>query len=948
MANIITFAGETHFVTALAQYLLSTYHCPNQPESFARVRLLLPNHRGANELKHALFQVNGNAPLLLPSMYFLGELCLHEWVSVEGRVPQKVISHQQRMGWMVNCVYDLMQRGMMGVGINTPSIKSAIHYAESFLSVRDDCLRANVCPSKLAYLVPTDYAEHWSETLSVFQALTAALEEQLEFHQLIEPITHQRNVVQTILHEWHHSPPSYPVIAAGSTASTPITAQLLHGIAALTHGTIVLPSVDMQMQEKTWQTISVSHPQYHLKQWLDASGLTRQNVTCISLGDATREHFIIEMMRPAENNAIGSESTEKKLLSSDAQSCLPITLHECADDIAEVETIMLMVREALHQGVKQIVVVAEDDCFSQRLSHALDAYHIPVNRASGIHATHHPAYRMMMLVAELLFLPYSSAQLLAVLRLPDVGKDDFASWLDMKLLRGWHSIDEMARILPYCQSAEEKRWLEQLSTYVMQGKRRVSLLHAAHIAALKHIAPDIMADSTHCLFQLMQEGTAFFEHVSPETIIHSSDYVGLLGQYFSSTRLPISSLDSDAPVTIMGALETRLHSADYIIIPKLNEGTWPHVIPCEPWLNRAMRSQLGLNFAERQVSLAAHDFCQLLKAPQVLLTRARKECDSPTNASRFFERVRLWIKVTPPPYLYAWRSTMVASHSRPRVQAPAPNPPLESRMTRLSATQMETLQRNPFEVYASHICRFRELEPLDAPFSPKELGNVIHKVMERAAPYYDGEMLEPYLGALQQGFMQEASRHVPEKQAHFYLKKLERMMDAVVETEQSRAYLIDGLEAETPLSAPFNTAQGTITFTAKIDRIERRKARGVCIIDYKTGEAPKPKEVASGERCQLIIAAMVLHALSDSPTVDLPHMIQGLEYWQIGGGIMPKAMVTNVGGNEKHPLNWEMLSQHLLSTAAYFCFDANATFPWLDMKTRFTNAAAHFARVGEW
>ena len=52
-----------------------------------------------------------------------------------------------------------------------------------------------------------------------------------------------------------------------------------------------------------------------------------------------------------------------------------------------------------------------------------------------------------------------------------------------------------------------------------------------------------------------------------------------------------------------------------------------------------MRLELGLDLPERRIGLSAHDFAQLLGAPEVILTRAAKLAGAPTVASRFMQRL---------------------------------------------------------------------------------------------------------------------------------------------------------------------------------------------------------------------------------------------------------------------------------------------------------------------
>ncbi len=68
---------------------------------------------------------------------------------------------------------------------------------------------------------------------------------------------------------------------------------------------------------------------------------------------------------------------------------------------------------------------------------------------------------------------------------------------------------------------------------------------------------------------------------------------------------------------ILGALESRLVSADRLVLAGLEEGVWPQAAPTDPFLSRPMRAAFGLPPPERRIGLSAHDFAQAACAPEV-------------------------------------------------------------------------------------------------------------------------------------------------------------------------------------------------------------------------------------------------------------------------------------------------------------------------------------------
>jgi hypothetical protein len=133
-------------------------------------------------------------------------------------------------------------------------------------------------------------------------------------------------------------------------------------------------------------------------------------------------------------------------------------------------------------------------------------------------------------------------------------------------------------------------------------------------------------------------GKAFSEIVSAGSIeIEPAEYPELFRLAIAETvvRRP----EKAVRVRIFGPLEARLQSVDRLVLGGLVEGVWPPETRSDPWLNRPMRHELGLDLPERRIGLSAHDLAQSLGAREVILTRAAKIAGAPTVASRFVQRL---------------------------------------------------------------------------------------------------------------------------------------------------------------------------------------------------------------------------------------------------------------------------------------------------------------------
>ncbi|MFN7324541.1 MAG: hypothetical protein ACK5SM_07335, partial [Sphingomonadales bacterium] len=60
----------------------------------------------------------------------------------------------------------------------------------------------------------------------------------------------------------------------------------------------------------------------------------------------------------------------------------------------------------------------------------------------------------------------------------------------------------------------------------------------------------------------------------------------------------------------------------------------------DPWLAPHLRRQLDLPGLDRNIGLSAHDLGSALGAPEVVLTRAKRDRSGPSIASRFLLRIQ--------------------------------------------------------------------------------------------------------------------------------------------------------------------------------------------------------------------------------------------------------------------------------------------------------------------
>ncbi|MEL7090477.1 MAG: double-strand break repair protein AddB [Pseudomonadota bacterium] len=347
------------------------------------------------------------------------------------------------------------------------------------------------------------------------------------------------------------------------------------------------------------------------------------------------------------------------------------------------------------------------------------------------------------------------------------------------------------------------------------------------------------------------------------------DYAALVGSVLASGE--VRNADTPYPgIMIWGTLEARVQGAHLVILAGLNDGTWPEAPPPDPWLNRKMRAEAGLLLPERRIGLSAHDFQQAIAAPEVWLTRAIRSDDAETVPSRWINRLRNLVTgldggvdnwKTMQARGATWLAQACVLDVAPpvaRAPRPAPQPPIAARPRKLSVTEIQTLIRDPFAIYAKHVLRLRAIRPLSPTPDALLRGTVLHHIMERFVRDVVADPGARTEAALMQHAQTVLADAVPWPAARtLWHARIAGAADWLVATEALR------LTRGTPTVLE-DDATGSLLLPAigfeihgRADRIDLDTDGNAILYDYKSSQPPTPKVQKHFDKQLLIEAAMV-------------------------------------------------------------------------------------------
>jgi ATP-dependent helicase/nuclease subunit B len=299
----------------------------------------------------------------------------------------------------------------------------------------------------------------------------------------------------------------------------------------------------------------------------------------------------------------------------------------------------------------------------------------------------------------------------------------------------------------------------------------------------------------------------------------------------------------------------------------------------------------------------------------------------------------------PAPHWQDWAAKLDASDALARsLTGPRPVPPVETRPTEFSVTEIETLIRDPYAIYAKHVLDLRPLDMIDADVTAAERGTIIHKALEEFSRAHPDKMPADALGELLRiGRTVFASTMDRPAVATFWWPRFERLAEWFIEfeqkyrstmaksfAEQSGRIRIDGLTRETYLRG-------------RADRMDMMEDGRLTIIDYKTGGTPSQKEVETGLSPQLPLEAAMAKrgAFETFGKVETAAML----FIRLTGAEQKPGEVREIPVDDLPEKTWHSLVSLLLKYE-------NPKTPYLsNPRPQFVGRFAdydHLARVKEW
>lgn len=874
---VYSIAAHRGFADALVAGLVPRYS--DEDVGLARLTLLLPSTRAMRTVSEAFirhFGATGLSGMLMPRMAIVGDLDLDETLGSlldplgADTIPRSVDPTRR---WLR--LAELLRDEL---GKDAPHGSALLRMAQDIAAAMDRLLVEDIGPEALleerVLSLLGNLSGHWQGSLRVFARVQARWLIELNEAGEIDAAARRNRLFDFAAERWKRQPPSTPIVAAGVTSAAPALARLLRVVSELPRGAVILPDLDLAMDDAVWSELgtagapeepgqppfsrgdAVTHPQYHLKLLLNRMGVARGEVRQwhrkgLTAASPDRTYAISSLFLPPEASKswIGLEPDKRRLSG--------VKLMESAGPEEEAQAIALLVREAIEQPTTRVNIITPDRGLARRIVQHLRRWNITADDSAGRPLSDTPAGRLFLLLAEAASESVAPVPLMALLQHPLVHiGEGRREWLEntrkMELtLRGPRPAPGLTPLGSIAEKAQVQDWWQGVHSLLApllesRGEQPLADLLDHLSTAAESLSDAIWArEDGRALAAMVEDlrlharevGTAIELRELHTVLRDAMEQIAVRPPYGGHTR-----------VSIYGLLESRMSRADLVICAGLNEGSWPASPATDPMLAPPVLRALGVPGADFRIGLSAHDLAGALGAPEVILSRAHRDSGGPVIPSRFLLRVKALLgnDLLPKHQLTYANALAQALDSEvpPKTYArPEPRPNAAQRRVRISVTALDRLRSDPYQFYASSIMGLSELDALDAEPSPAWRGIAAHEILQK---WHDSA------NSTNARAMQDVATEVLQQMnAHPLMRALwrPRLMKALEWVEAT----VTAFEGRNPaLIEQWGEMEVKgVTIFGKADRIDTLEGGGIAIVDYKTGQPPAGKQVKAGYAMQL-------------------------------------------------------------------------------------------------
>ena len=786
----------------------------NFSNDFSKLKIILPSGLLCKVMQRTLLNRLGTS--MLPTIIPLEELI------AEGEEIFKIPSEQ--IGSMSRLEEKISLAGVISsyTELNY-DISQSMRLAPSLANLFFDLEANNVDLEKLKNLPTLDQPEHWHMIYNFLDYAFNKWKIQIAQVGKMTRAFHQKLIFNAEIARLK-SDSSNNLLIAGVYGNDTMSIEFIKNINALDNGYLIFsPFTTIDSKE----VFSPEYAMYKIVKLLNKIEKTADDL--YFLGDQ-KETILDKLLTPSKSHSLPQQ----------------IDYIEFENIFHESEYIALKCKAEIEKNPDiKIAFITHNQQSKEQYSVFLDKYQIQYHDLFGNDVLKQNLISLILLVAENLCCKFDNKKFFALLAHPLINCElaQGLKQLIRKENRLTSNLDSISELINNQDNKDLTAYYENIKLAIdnRYGKKLFSDLFKQTLKNTEKLVPEIWQKHpsiSSALSEIVQFNWEYsFDNVE--------DFPELLQQTLDGGR--VNTGKSGTNLSLCRPNDSALINYDLVIISDLNESIYPGKNFNSPWLNKKMQEELCLDSKQANLGTAFYEFYLNLHNPNILLTRAKKHGSNtqmlPSQFILHLEHIlgdKIHKRIAAPKHLHIEKEQIKESSSLvfPR---------------QISATDIETLIRAPYNFYAKKILNLRKIEEIDDHPSLAEFGNFFHLVVEIYTKQYHSNK---DLIVIATEILEETQ--IPEYNKKSWLIKISAIANSFIEFDEERRKNATDIYSEIKGKLELTIAGQKIRLISIADRIEINQNGIATILDYKTGAPPSKTDVLSGLSPQLIIEAIIL------------------------------------------------------------------------------------------
>ncbi len=588
---------------------------------------------------------------------------------------------------------------------------------------------------------------------------------------------------------------------------------------------------------------------------------------------------------------------------------------------------------------KSIVIVMPGDKNKKIYTYSLMKHDLAYNDLIGEDVTSNPAICLFMDLANFLCRHFNIKYFFKLLSNPEMFQDeqDIKNAVLMQNLildknRFVSSLEQVEELLSSIKSQDHIKLLawfkeiKQLFERVQHDKFNKILQEI--IVRLGQLNPNIW--SKYEDLQIADTIAEIYGYDWQKSILKTEEFPDLFKAFISGGKLfSKKELSENHSITIANPSDISLINYDYVFLVDFSDGNYPPRKIESPWLNKQMQEELFLSFSTRGIVSNLYNLYLNLHSDNIFITWSQKQLGSSESLeSSIANRLSLVAgdalikEYIPVRDIDAKRGDNNCKEFAHSLDFPE----------QISASDIETLVRAPYNFYAKKILKLKALNTLDDYPTLAEFGNCFHKVAEIfTKDYY--KYKNASFSVMKEAFDAIVSEvisysKIPDVTKKIWQFKLNALAVDFIDFHHERQKNCSNILVEKKGIMQLAIAGREVRILAIADRIEidKHNKNNCMIIDYKTGAIPAKSDVLSGLSPQLIVESIIM---SEGGFDGAKRNVSSIIYIKIASSA-PYINITEINLNReellRHKEGLTCLLEHYITCGNYPLEPSNAAY----------------------